>query len=75
MKTMIAAAVVFGLFARPGHAARPPANPACLAAAIGVLRVANAKVGSGAVLGSNQLRCAQFLSTTTVARPAHSEHI
>jgi len=69
------AAVAFLLFAPAAFAASSSADPACLAAAHGMLHVADKGAAGRAALKLEleQLRCARFLSTTTVARPPRSE--
>lgn len=74
MKIAVAAAVASILLANTGYAARLAVNPACLASAHGMFRVSDMNSGNGIALKLERLRCAQFLSTTVVARPAHSEH-
>jgi len=73
VKIAVAAAVASILFADAGYAARPAVNPACLAAPRGMFRVSDMNSGNGTALKLERLRCAQFLSTTVVPRPAHSE--
>ncbi len=70
--TLIAALFAFAAVAAqatPG----PAAQQSCIAVGRGASRVA-AFVANPADCCTGRMQCAQFLSTTTVVRPAHDEH-
>ena len=69
---LILTAAVFA-FVAAGAQAAPAPGQNCIAVGQGVSRVA-ATVASPADCCTGRLQCAQFLSTTTVVRPAHDEH-
>ena len=66
-------AVSLCAIASTAHAASPPL-PSCLAMRSGVSRVA-VTVADPAQCCNGRLRCAQFLSTNRVVRPANDQHI
>jgi len=75
VKSVAAAMIAAVWFAPAAHAARPAENPACLAPAHGMVRVADDDVASGNALRPelDQPPCPQFLSTSVVARQARAE--
>ena len=67
----IAVAAVFALVAASAQAGAPASSAqSCIVVGSGAQRVA-AVVANPADCCSGRLQCAQFLSTTTVVRPAH----
>ncbi len=69
----IHAAVLFVLVAASAHAeANPTPGQACIAVSGGYSRVV-ATVANPQDCCTGKMQCAQFLSTTTVVRPAHDQ--
>jgi hypothetical protein len=66
-------AATFVLVALSAHAkAEPATGQTCIAMGPGMARVA-AKVANPADCCTGRMQCAQYLSTTTVVRPAHDQ--
>ena len=70
MRIALFAAAAFTLLPLAARAADTAAGQSCIAVGSGYSRVA-ATVANPADCCTGRLQCAQFLSTTTVVRPAH----
>ena len=74
MRKKTSIATVFALAAVwTGADAATAAGQSCVVVGQGMSRVA-ATVANPADCCTGRLQCAQFLSTTTVVRPAHDQH-
>jgi hypothetical protein len=68
----ISAAILFGLVAASAHAAKPTPGESCVTVGGGYARVV-ATVTDPQDCCTGKMQCAQFLSTTTLVRPAHDQ--